>query len=311
MTGATGFVGGTVCRAAVAAGWEVHAFGRRPADIPGATYRSWDLNGATPELSEVDAVVHCAAAATDAGRPSEIWAANVAGTRRVLDAFPHTRIVHVSSASVYDPCRPTVRATEAEGPVTRYLNAYGASKAAAERIVLDARRDTVILRPHAVYGPGDTTLLPRLLENIRAGRLFVPGNGLALLSMTAVGNLAQACLLAASSAQTGVFNIADSDTLSIDQALRGLLAAADVAATPVYLPTRLARPLAAGLEAAQRLSGRPRRIRLNRYVISQLAMERTLDITAAVDRLGYVPTPTTFSYGALGRSRTLAPHRDK
>lgn len=297
VTGATGFVGGEVCRAAVAAGWEVHAFGRRPACIHGATYQTWDLTADTvPDLSEVDAVVHCAAAATDAGEPSEVWAANVAGSRKVLDAFPSARIVHVSSASVYDPFRPTMRATEAKAPVTRYLNAYGASKATAERIVLDARRDTVILRPHAVYGPGDTTLLPRLLENIRAGRLFVPGNGKALLSMTAVGNLAQACLLAARSARTGVFNIADSDTLSVDRALRGLLAAANVEATPVYLPTRLVLPLATGLETAQRLTGRPRRIRLNRYVISQLAMERTLDISAAVDQLGYAPTPTRFTY---------------
>lgn len=298
MTGATGFVGGEVCRAAVAAGWEVHAFGRRPANIHGASYRSWDLCADTPPaLSEVDAVVHCAAAATDTGRPSEVWAANVVGTSRVLDAFPGARVVHLSTSSVYDPFRPTVRATEAEAPVARYLNPYGASKAAAERIVLDARRDAVILRPHAVYGPGDTTLVPRLLENIRAGRLVVPGDGRPLLSMTAVGNLAQACLLAARSAQTGVFNIADSNTLSVDQALRGVLAAAGVEATPLYLPTALARPLAAGLEAAQRLSGRPRRIRLNRYVISQLTMERTLDIGAAVDRLGYAPKPTSFLYG--------------
>jgi len=299
VTGATGFVGGEVCRAAVAAGWEVHAFGRRPARIHGATYQSWDLRaGKTPALSEVDVVVHCAAAATDAGRASQVWAANVVGTLRVLDAFPGARIVHVSSASVYDPFRPTVRATEAQAPVARYLNPYGASKAAAEWIVLGARRDAVILRPHAVYGPGDTTLVPRLLENIRGGRIFVPGDGRALLSMTAVGNLAQACLLAARSTQNGVFNIADSNTLSVDQALRGLLAAAGVEATPIYLPTRLVWPLAAGLEAAQQLCGRPRRIRLNRYVISQLAMERTLDIGAAVDRLGYTPTPTSFLYGA-------------
>ncbi|MFI9386722.1 NAD-dependent epimerase/dehydratase family protein [Kutzneria sp. NPDC052558] len=296
VTGATGFVGGEVCRAAVAAGWEVHAFGRRLADIPGATYQYWNLNGPVPRLSEVDAVIHCAAAATDAGRASQVWATNLLGTRRVLDAFPHARIVHVSSASVYDPFRPTVRAKEAEAPVARYLNAYGASKAAAERFVLNTHRDTIILRPHAVYGPGDTTLLPRLLENIRGGRLLVPGDGRARQSLTAVGGLARACLLAARSTLTGVFNIADSDTLSVDEALRGLLATAGVEATPTYLPTRLVLPLATGLEAAQRLCGRPRRIRLNRYVISQLAMERTLDITAAVDRLGHEPTPTSFTY---------------
>ncbi len=292
MTGASGFVGGAVCRAAVAEGWEVHAYGRRAVSVPGATYRSWDLCGAAVSVSEVDAVVHCAAAATDGGRAGEVWAANVIGTRRVLDAFPGARFVHVSSASVYDPFRPTVQAVEAEAPVERYLNPYGASKAAAERVVLEARRDAVILRPHAVYGPGDTTLVPRLLENVRGGRLFVPGDGRVLLSMTSVDNLVQACLLAARSGETGVFNVADRGVVTVDEALRGLLAGVEVRL--VYVPLGLAWMVAGGVEVVQRVTGRPRRVRLNRYVISQLAMERTLDIGAAVERLGYAPAATAF-----------------
>jgi nucleoside-diphosphate-sugar epimerase len=289
VTGATGFVGGAVCRAAAAAGWEVTAFGRRPSadagHIGGADYRSWDIGAAKLAAPpDVDAVVHCAASATDTGVADEVWRTNLLGTHHVLVSFPHSRIVHVSSASVYDPFRPTVRAKENEAPVSRYLNAYAAAKAAAERLVLAVGDRPVVLRPHAVYGPGDTTLLPRLLENVRAGRLPVPGNGRALVSMTAVGNLVRACLLAAAGPASGVFNIADSEPVPIGWALRGLLASAGVPVRPVYLPAALLAPFARVFPGG----------RLNRYVISQLAVERTLDLTAAIDHLGYRPTPTVF-----------------
>jgi nucleoside-diphosphate-sugar epimerase len=299
VTGASGFVGGAVCRAAAEAGWQVVAFGRRPVSVDGAAYRQWDItHGPLPDPPAVDAVVHCAASATDAGDARDVWIANVTGTEHMLRSFPGVRLVHVSTASVYDPYRPAVRVVESQAPVRRYLNAYGASKAAAERIVLASRdRAVIVLRPHAVYGPGDRTLLPRLLANVRGGRLLAVGNGRTLLSMTAVTNLAQACLLAATATvPRGVFNIADDGVLSVDQALRGLLASADVPAEPVYVPTWLAWPLAGALEALHRPS------RLNRYVISQLAMERTLDTTAARRVLGYRPTAT-----CLDQARSVTP----
>jgi nucleoside-diphosphate-sugar epimerase len=289
VTGASGFVGGVVCRAAVEAGWQVAAFGRQPTSVDGATYRQWDIAyGPLPDPPQVDAVVHCAASATDTGVAREMWTTNVTGTEHVLRSFPGARLVHVSTASVYDPYRPAVRVVESQAPVRRYLNAYGASKAAAERVALaDPHREVIVLRPHAVYGPGDRTLLPRLLDNVRGGRLIAVGNGRTLLSMTAVTNLAQACLLAATApVRRGVFNIADEGVLTVDEALRGMLASGGVRAEPIYVPMWLAWPVAAALESLHRST------RLNRYVISQLAMERTLDTTAARRALGYRPTTT-------------------
>ncbi|MET9002031.1 NAD(P)-dependent oxidoreductase [Amycolatopsis sp. NPDC004169] len=291
VTGATGFVGGAVCRAAVAAGWQVTAFGRRAtADagrLAGAAYRSWDIGAAKlADPPAVDAVVHCAASATDTGVAREVWRTNLLGTHHVLASFPGRRIVHVSSGSVYDPFRPTVCAKEHEAPVERYLNAYAAAKAAAEQLVLAVARDAVVLRPHAVYGAGDTTLLPRLLENVRFGRLPVPGTGKVLVSMTHVDSLARACLLAATAepAWPSVFNIADRAPVTVDWALRGLLASAGVPVRPAYVPAWLLSPPARAFP----------RGRLNRYVISQFAVERTLDTTAAIERLGFEPAPTAF-----------------
>ncbi|GAA3132816.1 NAD(P)-dependent oxidoreductase [Planomonospora alba] len=307
MTGASGFAGGAVCRAARAAGWEVHAFGRRPATaaghVGGAPYRSWDLLGpAPPALPEVDAVVHCAGAVTDWGPPEEIWAANVAGTRNAARAFPGAAFVHVSTASVYDPFRPTVLAREEEAPVARYVNAYGASKAAAERAAAEAAAGrTVILRPHAVYGPGDTTLLPRVLGAVRGRRLVAVGDGRQRVSLTSVDNLARACLLAAEAARRGVhgtFNVTDAEPVVLDEALRAVLRERGVDAEPYYLPLRLAEPVAAVAETAARLLGRARPPRLTRYAVGHLAVERTLDITAARQVLGYRPAPTSFTGAA-------------
>jgi nucleoside-diphosphate-sugar epimerase len=302
VTGASGFVGGAVSRALAAEGATVFAFGRRPAvasgHVGGAAYRSWDLTrGPLPDAPAVDAVVHCAGSVTDWGPAAALFAANLTGTRNASASFPGTRFVHVSTASVYDPFRPSIMAREDEAPVRRYMNAYGASKAAAERLAME--RGAVILRPHAVYGPGDTTLLPRVLSAVRGPLLPAVGTGRQGISLTSVGNLVQACVLAATGpVASGVFNVADAEPVAIDDAFRAILRERGVRARPVYVPARAARPLAAVAEGAFLLARRPEPPRLTRYAISHLALERTLDITAARESLGYDPDPTSFAGAA-------------
>ncbi|MEW2356974.1 NAD-dependent epimerase/dehydratase family protein [Spirillospora sp. NPDC029432] len=317
VTGASGFVGGAVCRALRDHGIETYAYGRRaeipPGHVGGAPYRSWDITrGPLPDAPEVGAVVHCAGSVTDWGPAAALFAANLTGTKNVLDAFPRARFVHVSTASVYDPYRPTVMAREEDAPAARHLNAYGASKAAAERAVLAVmrghgrsswrgpnRREAIVLRPHAVYGPGDTTLLPRVLASVRGPVLPAVGSGRRRVSLTSVGNLAQACLLAACGpVGTGVYNVTDAEPVRLGDALRAILAERGVRARPVYLPALPVRPLAAAVEGAYLLARRPEPPRLTRYAISHLAVERTLDITAACRTLGYKPEETDFTGAA-------------
>ncbi|MUN42362.1 NAD-dependent epimerase/dehydratase family protein [Actinomadura litoris] len=310
VTGASGFVGGAVCRALTAEGATVHGFGRR-GDVPaahlgGASYRAWDLTrGPLRDAPPVDAVVHCAGSVTDWGPAAEIFAGNLTGTRSAMAAFPGARFVHVSTASVYDPFRPSVMVTEDEAPVARYLNAYGASKAAAERAVLARGHGAVVLRPHAVYGPGDRALLPRVLSAVRGPVLPAVGTGRQRVSLTSVGNLARACVLAATGpVASGVFNITDAFPVAIDDAFREILRERGVRARPVYAPARLAGPLAAAVEGAFLLARRREPPRLTRYAVGHLAVERTLDITAARAVLGYRPHPTTFAGAASWETST-------
>jgi nucleoside-diphosphate-sugar epimerase len=284
VTGAAGFVGRAVVAAARRRGWQVYPL----------TRREWDIGtGPLADPPAVDAVVHAAAAVDDHGDPASIWRANLLGTRNVAATFPGVRLVHVSSASVYDPFTPTVMATENAAPVRRYLTTYGASKAAAERL-LATRPDTVVLRPHAVYGPGDTTLLPRVLGAIRRGTLLLPGGGRSRHTLTAVDTLAGAALLACS-APPGTYNVGDAEPVVLADVLAQLLAERGIPARIRSMPPSLAWGVAAVAEA---VAGPARPLRLSRYAVSHLGYERTLDLTAAHTRLGLRPEPTSIEGAA-------------
>ena len=94
-----------------------------------------------------------------------------------------------------------------------------------ERLVRARRPDAVVLRPHAVYGPGDTTLLPRVLGAVRPGTLVAVGDGTQRVSLTSVDNLVRACLLAADSDAPGVFNVTDDGPVLLGDALAAVAGA--------------------------------------------------------------------------------------
>ncbi|MFE9563019.1 NAD-dependent epimerase/dehydratase family protein [Streptomyces sp. NPDC006487] len=283
VTGASGFCGGHVARAAAAAGARVVCVGRRPGPL--GEHRFWDASLGEPDLSGVDLVVHCAAAVGDPapGSPAEavMHAVNVTGTERLLRAAGGRPVVWVSSASVYDPRLDRTLVGE-DHPRTGHLNAYGRTKAAGETLALAA--DAVVLRPRAVYGPGDTQLLPRLLSRVRAGTLFLPGPDVPL-SLTAVENLADACL-AAPAWPAGAYNIADARPYQRDAAVREVLRAHGVRARVRHLPPALAiaaARLAEALSADEPL--------LSRYAVDQLAHPVVLDLTRARTQ-GWTPPRT-------------------
>ncbi|MFI1647140.1 NAD-dependent epimerase/dehydratase family protein [Streptomyces avidinii] len=276
VTGASGFCGGHVARAAAAAGAEVVCLGRRPGPV--GTHRFWDAARELPDLTGADLVVHCAAAVGDPAPGSRaaalMRAVNVDGTERLLRAAGGRPVVWVSSASVYDPRRDRGLVGE-EHPRAGQLNAYGRTKAQGEALALAA--GAVVLRPRAVYGPGDTTLLPRLLSRVRAGTLLLPGPDVRL-SLTAVENLTRACLAAAGWAP-GAYNIADGEPYGRDAAVRAVLRAHGVRARIRHLPLPVAAAAARIAEAVATAAGTEPA--LSRYAVDQLAHLVVLDLTRA------------------------------
>ncbi|NJC71453.1 NAD-dependent epimerase/dehydratase family protein [Planosporangium thailandense] len=283
VTGASGFCGAAVARAAAAAGMEVVCLGRRPG--PGGRHVPWDAARDTPELAGVDGVVHLAAAVGDPPPGAAVEAAfrrvNVDGTARLMTAAGGRPVVYVSSASVYAPGRHERPLTE-EHQVGGQRTAYGRTKAEGEALALAA--GAVALRPRAVYGPGDPHLLPRLRRAVRAGVALLPGPD-TTLSLTAVENLADACL-AALAWPSGAYNIADATVYHRDDAVRRVLAALGTPARLVHVPTGLGYAAASVARVAGRLRSTPPA--LTRYAIDQLAHGVVLDIARAT-ALGWRP----------------------
>jgi nucleoside-diphosphate-sugar epimerase len=121
-------------------------------------------------------------------------------------------------------------------PLGRHSNAYGRTKAAGD--ALAAAAGAVVLRPRAVYGPGDPHLLPRLRRAVRGGLAPLPGPDVSM-SLTAVEDLAHA-RLAALDWPAGAYNIADADPYPRDETVHAVLAALVLRARPVR--PDLARP---------------------------------------------------------------------
>jgi nucleoside-diphosphate-sugar epimerase len=325
VTGASGFCGGVVARAAAAAGATVVCLGRRPGPV--GEHRFWDAARTPPDLTGTDVVLHLAAAVGDPvpGRASEaaFRAVNVDGTARLLEAAGDRPVVWVSSASVYAPAGPE---SISEDHPLGGMTAYGRTKAAGERLARGA--GAVVLRPRAVYGAGDPHLLPRLRRVVRGGRALLPGPDVPL-SLTAVENLAGACLAAiglptaaddaegrrarpgnAAGWPAGVHEIADAagwpggvnkiadaagwpaGVYNIADAVvyrRDAVVSAVFGVPVTHLPVPLVDAAAAMATAAARLTRRPPV--LSRYAVEQLTHPVVLDISRARAQ-GWTPRRT-------------------
>ena len=290
VTGATGFVGRHLVQALSQEGNSVISFGRR--HVAGHTY--WDITeGPLLNPPRVDAVVHCAAHVDDWAVYPESYKGNVLGTKNVLQSFPNTLLFnHISSASVYDPFVPDHFLKE-ESLCGNFLNAYSQTKREAELVVSAAtNRSRVILRPHIIYGPGDTTVLPRILAARRLGRFLVVGDGKNLISVTHVQNLVHAVvqtLRANLPDGCEIFNVADESQDTVDTLINALRDALSINERILHIPRVPAYVLGTLEESLYRLIGSKKPPLLTRYLVAQMAYGHALDISKAQKELKYKP----------------------
>lgn len=216
VTGASGTVGSVVAKRLAKGGARVRAAARtRPAALDDVEVVAADL-GDVASLRRAadgcDLVVHCAAAVTV--DPIACQAGNVAGVRNLLTALrdrPSTRLVHLSTVSVYD-WRRGARFDEESPLWTESLDPYGFTKAESERLIRDARPDAIFLRPVCVL-----SMHPRSywgpLALARAAASDAPVVPLATVPYVDVANLAMAVELAATSAAARgrAYNVIDGD----------------------------------------------------------------------------------------------------
>jgi len=181
VTGGTGFVGARFIDAAVAAGHQVRALARREQQpTPGVEWVHGSL-GESDSLRKLvtgtNSVVHVAGV-INARDPAEFQRGNIDGTLAMLSAATAggiTRFVHVSSLAAREP----------------NLSKYGESKARSEELVRRSGLDWVIVRPPAVYGPGDRETL-ELFKMAKLRLMLLPPSG--RVSLIHVDDLARLLL---------------------------------------------------------------------------------------------------------------------
>jgi uncharacterized protein YbjT (DUF2867 family) len=183
ITGGTGFVGGHLLGMAVEAGHEVRALTRRARPLmAGVTWVEGALD--SPDslsrlVAGADAVIHVAGVIK--GDREAFRIGNIVGTEHIVEAAAHagiTRFVHISSLAAREPD----------------LSAYGWSKAVSEEPVIAAGGDWTIIRPPAIYGPGDREML-ELFRAARCGIVPVPrGTRLSVIAVEDLCSLILACL---------------------------------------------------------------------------------------------------------------------
>ena len=307
VTGGSGFLGSAIVRGLLARGGAVRSLARRPAPALEAlgveTVRGdvADAGAVSRAVAGCDLVFHVAAKAGMWGPYAAYAASNVEGTRHVLDACRRSgvaRLVYTSTPSVVH------RGTDIEGGderlpyATHFDSPYPATKAAAERMVLaanDATLATVALRPHLLWGPGDTQLVPRILERARRGRLRLVDGGQAVVDATYVDNAADAHLLAADRLHPGspvagrAYFIAQGEPQPLRELLGRILAAAGFPPVTASVPFVLAYAAGAAAEAVWRVARREEEPPMTRFLARQLATSHWFDLSAARRDLGYEP----------------------
>lgn len=242
VTGGTGFVGSSLIAIATAAGHHVQALARRPQPPrEGVTWITGALDDAAALARLVDgadAVVHVAGVVSAPDRAGFV-AGNVDGTRAIVEATRNAgvrRFIGVSSLSAREP----------------QLSNYGWSKAEAERIVEASSLDWTIVRPSAVYGPGDMEMRD-MFRIAKLGLAILPPPG--RMSAIAVNDLARLLLvLAERGGSPTVYEVDDGKSWSHADFGRAIGVAVGQRVLPLHLPAPLLR-LAARLDARLRGDG--------------------------------------------------------
>jgi nucleoside-diphosphate-sugar epimerase len=307
VTGGSGFVGSRLIERLAGDGWSVRALARTDAAAErvrgaGAEPVRGDL-GDEPALTRgaqgADVTFHVAAKTGDGPtRPNwnEFRRVNVDGTKAVLAASRAAgvrRVVHVGTEAALLHGQPLVMADERTPLAFRSPSPYPATKAAAEAAVISANGDgleTIVVRPRFVWGPGDTTLMPVMIEMVESGRFRWIGGGRHLTSTTHVDNCVAGLVLAADHGIAGAaYFVTDGEPVVFREFVTALLATRGVHPPDGSIPRPVADGVARAGEAAWRLLPLRGAPPLTRFAVWVASLECTLDDSRARADLGYAP----------------------
>lgn len=307
VTGGGGFLGGAIVDCLLANGFIVRSFSR--GDYPMLRERGVEVirgdlvdGAAVKEACRGCGIVfHNGAKAGVWGNYASFYRSNVVGTANVLKACRETGVpylVYTSSASVVFGDQDIEGGDESIPYPKRHRSPYTATKAEAERMVLEADSPglrTLSLRPHLIWGPGDTQIIPRIIARARAGRIVQVGDGGNMVDTTYIDNAALAHYLAAQAlmehpqAAGRAYFISNGEPVNLWEFVNRILTMAGIQPVRRRIPRGIAVVLGFVVEEIHRLcrlSGEPP---MTSFLVKELATSHWFDISAARRLLKYEP----------------------
>jgi len=306
ITGASGFLGSHIADRLVARGDEVRALVRPSSDTsflqkPGVEVVTGDITdppSLAPAMADVDLIYHTAAMVTDWGPWRDFERVTVDGTRNVFQAAAAAgvpRILHVSTDGVYSLSAFKGIVTEESALETRFgwLDYYRRSKLAAEhtaRLHDSGKPSVTIVRPGLIFGERDRAMFPGILGFLKSSSAAYLGRGDNKLPYVYVGDVAEACILGATSDEaTGrTYNVVSDEHVTQKQVYDTIADAAGIRRPTRHAPVKLLYVVAMAMEAWC-LFARQRKVRpeLTRYGVILLAYDFREDASRIREELGW------------------------
>ena len=318
VTGASGFLGGSLVAALCGRGVKVRALVRPTSDLRRLSGLGAEIvRGDVCDLASLQeaargqqVVFHAAAKVPDWGSRRDFFRANADGTRKVVAACQDAgveRLVHVSSLTVLGLPRRGAAVDEQTSYDPSPRDAYTASKIEAEKIVREAhgqrRLQTVAVRPGAIWGAGDPSITPRIAALLRRGRAVYIGSAANRLALSHVENVTLGLRLAAEvpAAAGQVYHLTDGEAVTAREVIDGLAALLGTARPRWSVPFSVVYLAAAAMEGVARLLRWRSPPPLTRYGVRLMASDCCYDNRKAERELGFRPS-VSFRQGlaALG-----------
>lgn len=306
VTGGTGFLGKQLAFKLQALGYDVSVLGRNrfignQLSARGLQFLPVDLTNKEAIIAACkgqDYVFHCGALSSPWGKYQNFYNANVLGTRNIIrgcQTYGIQRLIHVSTPSVYFDFSHRLNISENDHLPSKLANHYAETKLLAEAEVNQAHQQglpVITIRPRGIFGPGDTTILPRLIKANNQTGIPLIDEGKAYIDMTYVDNVVDALLLcqnAPSHLLGRIFNITNGEPMYLADLLEMLMKKLDYPVKLKPISYQTASWVAATMEFLSNTLFLSREPLLTRYTVGLLAFSQTLDITAAKVELGYQP----------------------
>jgi nucleoside-diphosphate-sugar epimerase len=259
-----------------------------------------DRGAVSEAASGCDAIIHGAARVGVMGSWEDFYSTNVDGTTNVLRAAEEHRIarlVYVSTPSVAHVGRSIEGDVATPATTGRKRTFYAESKAIAEILALQANSaelGVVALRPHLVWGPGDTQLVGRIVDRARQGRLVMVGSGNALVDSTYIDNAISAHIAALDAIAPGsscagkAYVISNGEPRTVNELMSRICLAAGVEFSPKHVPAVIARSIGSVVERIWPLI-RKDEPPITRFVAEQLGTAHWFDQRPVQEDLNWKP----------------------